>query len=139
MQSKPPPESLEKIEFSGVLSRLVRGAAVHSDGAHAWPLSVRGMSLHHSNVHHNVHKFTGPSGLPRQFSKLSGTQCVDRRWKSLCLNYMPAELAARERDDSGVSAVNERLWSFAFRQNMSPRDKADLWRALGQACADIRM
>ena len=143
MQSKPPPESLEEIEFSGLLSRLARGAAVHSDGAHAWPLSVRGMPLHHSNVHHNFHQFTGPSGLPRQFSKLSGTQCVDRRWKSLCLNYMPAELAARERDDSGVSAVNERLWtycwSFALRQNMSPHDKADLWRALGKACADIRM
>ena len=30
-------------------------------------------------------------------------------------------------------------WSFALRQNMSPHDKADLWRALGKACADIRM
>ena len=52
------------------------------------------------------------AGGSRVFSKLAGTQRLDRRWGVLCNNYAPRSLNAKSRNEVG-SLTNDRLFTYS--------------------------
>ena len=109
LAAKPPPESKVEVDQSGLLQKVNRPAAIYSDGAHAWPAALRGTPLPHGAARHNRHEYTRKVEMPRGFSKLAGTQCLDKRWGVLCSEFLPKQLHAKVKNSEGVSIVNPLL------------------------------
>ncbi|CAE7627147.1 unnamed protein product, partial [Symbiodinium sp. KB8] len=102
LKAKPPPESKQEIEESGLLQHIRRPAKVYSDGALSWPPVLRARNLPFAETCHQNHQYTKElAGGSRKFSKLAGTQCLDRRWGVLCNDYVPKTLNAKSRNEDG--------------------------------------
>ena len=136
--AKPPPESAAEIEASGLLNQIKKPARLHSDGAPAWPAQVRGKA-HTANVVHSKKQYTrdlADHEAVRGLSKMTGTQMVDRNWKTLCNSFIPDAIHAKVRQSGGDTQINENLftycWAFVLRHNLDEASKENLWEALGK-------
>jgi hypothetical protein len=144
LDAKPPPESIQEIEASGLLGHIKKPAVVFSDGAQSWPSALRGKRLRGAAVSHKDKEFTRHIEKAEQhkgLSKVAGTQSLDRRWGVLCNQYIPYTLHAKVREN-GVSDTNQNLftycWSWALRYNLNDAGRGNLWKSLGQAVSSIR-
>ena len=125
-KARPPPESIDEILETDILSRGRKGSVLHSDGAPCYPAlakhpryAAKKFRLPTKAVCHKENEFVGKTRRVGGTSSLTGTQCGDRAWKELD-RCIPATLHRKTADHQLNPEIDTRIWAWLYRYNHAP-------------------
>ena len=111
---RPPPESKTDVVSAGLMKRVHGNATLFADGAKAWKTLAKTKGLKFAEVSHKRMQFCKQRG-PRK--KAAGTQCIDRKWKSL-KQWIPKELRNKQKITRDVNeSIRDYVFAFVCRTN----------------------
>ena len=133
---KPPVESYEELEKSGVIEQIRSKSCVFSDGAKSWKKYVlkhkKRLGLSFRSVVHTKFEFTKEvKPANNNVSAVAGTQSIDNAWKEVD-KFIPKTLKSRRQS---------KLWDYVFawtwRYNtLVTQGSVDWFAEIGAACND---
>ena len=128
--SRPPTESLQAIDQSGVLTRVPPSkkaeTVIFSDGNVAWQSAARALRLKSAVVNHQNKEWTKHvrrhKGKAMNVSRLAGTQQIDRSW--LAVKTFSGNKVSRKTGRGQLATesnlVRRLVHQFMFRQSLGP-------------------
>ena len=138
--ASPPPESTCEVVGSKILKNIdpKKKSVLFSDGAHAWPHSLKQENLRNIKnvaVSHRklqwIKKFSGKYKKPKS-TKDGGTQMIDRWWESVD-GFVPRQIHNKCKKGG---AINHHLldYVFGFVWRYQLKDTVDMKTELGKIC-----
>ena len=139
--SRPPTESLEAINQSGLLTLVSKPEAsvIFSDGNVAWQSAAKKMRLKNAAVNHQNKQWTKDVprhlGKARSVSRLAGTQCIDRSWLGLktFIGNKVSRKSGRGQNACKSNLVRQLVHQYMYRQSKGPCSPAEFLLHLGSS------
>ncbi|CAE7836260.1 unnamed protein product [Symbiodinium sp. CCMP2592] len=139
--SRPPTESLEAINQSGLLTLVSKPEAtvIFSDGNVAWQSAAKKMRLKNAAVNHQNKQWTKHVprhlGKARSVSRLAGTQCIDRSWLGLktFIGNKVSRKSGRGQNACESNLVRQLVHQYMYRQSKGPCSPAEFLLHLGSS------
>ena len=133
---RPPTETKAQILESQLLNRIVGKSTtvVYPDGNQAWESLCLAKKFDVEAVCHQRKQFTRKTAQKASTRpSLAGTQMIDRAWRSLKFEWLPAHINAtqKKKDHTVLSPiVSELVFQWAWRQHQGPMSPNQFLKAL---------
>ena len=141
--SRPPTESLQAIDQSGLLTRVPPSkkaeTVIFSDGNVAWQSAARALRLKSAVVNHQNKEWTKHvrrhKGKAMNVSRLAGTQQIDRSWLAVktFIGNKVSRKTGRGQLATESNLVRRLVHQFMFRQSLGPCSPAQFLLHLGSS------
>ena len=113
------------------MKRVHGNATLFADGAKAWKTLAKTKGLKVAEVSHKRMQFCKQRG-PRK--KAAGTQCIDRKWKSL-KQWIPKELRNKQKITRDVNeSIRDYVFAFVCRTNWGNANRLKNLADLASKC-----
>ena len=131
--SRPPTESKEQIRQSNLLDRVkISKSILYSDGNAAWKALAGEMQLQHKAIPHQLKVFTAPNDVAKNssiLSNVSGTQVLDRTWKSL-KDWLPKLVPKLPKQSMLNESIELMVYQWCWRRSQNITDAGDFLKKL---------
>lgn len=131
--SRPPTESKAQIRQSNLLERVnVSKSVLYSDGNASWKSLAAEMQLKHKAVPRQLKVFSAPNDVAKNssiLSSVSGTQVLDRTWKSL-KDWLPRLVPKPLRESMLNETIELLVYQWSWRRSQDITDAGDFLRKL---------
>ena len=131
--SRPPTESKEQIRQSNLLDRVkISKSILYSDGNAAWKALAGEMQLQHKAIPHQLKVFTAPNDVAKNssiLSNVSGTQVLDRTWKSL-KGWLPKLVPKLPKESMLNESIELMVYQWCWMRSQDITDAGDFLKKL---------